>query len=356
MAAKIRLRTALRTDKRIKFMNEIIQGVQTIKMYALEYVFGKNVDNVRTKELNEIKKSFFVKATLLSFHVLPQLAIFVSFVMYAYLSSDPITAKKAFIVIAYFNALRQSLIDFWPLAISSVAEGFVSCKRIEKFLLLPEEKQKYIGTIPKLAVNGHKIIEPRVVINDRNQPTFIELKEATAYWTQQEEKSVEAIKNISMKMQGPNIVAIVGAVGTGKSSLLQAILGELELDYGNIVINGDISYCSQEPWIFDASVKTNIIFNEDFDEERYERVLKVCALQKDIRSLQYGDETIVGEQGTMLSGGQKARINLARTIYKKCDIYLLDDPLSALDANVGKFIFKECITEFLKVSFSLYTC
>lgn len=357
MAAKIRLRTALRTDKRIKVMNEIIQGVQTIKMYALEYIFGKNVDSVRTKELNEIKKSFFVKATLLSFHVLPQLAIFVSFVMYAYLSDDPITAKKAFIVIAYFNALRQSLVDFWPLAISSVAEGYVSCKRIEKFLLINEEKKRYIGSIPKL--NGydeekrHIHVQSRIVHKHDHGSPYIDFKEATAYWTQ-EEKCKLAIQNVNIKLEGPRLVTVVGAVGTGKSSFVQVVLGELELDCGKVHISGNISYCSQEPWIFDASVKSNIIFNEDFDDDRYKNVLEVCALNADIQNLQHGDETFVGEQGNMLSGGQKARINLARAIYKKADIYLLDDPLSALDANVGKFIFKECVMGFLKVSVSTH--
>lgn len=361
MSAKIRLRTAIRTDKRIKFMNEIIQGVQTIKMYALEHIFGNNVNNVRTKELNEIRKSFFVKATLLSFHVLPQLAIFVSFVMYAYLSKDPITAKKAFIVIAYFNALKQSLVNFWPLAISSVAEGYVSCKRIEKFLLINEEKIKCIGTIPKLIEKGCefegktnlKAHQTRFLYKNNKEKPYIEFKEATSYWTQ-EKKFKPAIQNVNIKLEGATLVTVIGAVGTGKSSFIQAIIGELEIDYGDLHINGSISYCSQEPWIFDASVKSNIVFNEVFDEERYRNVLELCVLNTDMENLQYGDETIVGEQGNMLSGGQKARVNLARAIYKKADIYLLDDPLSALDVNVGKFIFKECVMGFLKVSIDTF--
>lgn len=351
MSAKIRLNTALRTDNRIKFMNEIIQGVQTIKMYALEYIFGQNVNRVRSKELLEIRKSFFVKATLLSFHVLPQLAIFVSFVIYAYVSDDPMTAKKAFIAIAYFNALRQSLVDFWPLAISSVAEGYVSCKRIENFLLLNEEKLKYIEPIPDLNPDW-KTKPSRFQHNSDKEVPFVDFREVTSYWTQ-EQKFKVAIQCVNVKLEGPSLVAVVGAVGTGKSSLIQVILGELGIDSGELHINGDISYSSQEPWIFNASVKSNILFNEDFDEGRYKKILEMCALESDIGNFQHGDETIVGEQGNMLSGGQKARINLARAIYKKADIYLLDDPLSALDANVGKFIFEECVMGSLKVGIGL---
>lgn len=351
MSAKIRLNTALRTDNRIKFMNEIIQGVQTIKMYALEYIFGQNVNRVRSKELIEIRKSFFVKATLLSFHVLPQLAIFVSFVIYAYVSEDAMTAKKAFIAIAYFNALRQSLVDFWPLAISSVAEGYVSCKRIEKFLLSSEEKLKYIEPIPDLCPN-RKTKPTRFQYKSDKEVPFVDFREVTSYWTQ-EQKFKVAIQDVNVKLDRPGLVAVVGAVGTGKSSLIQVILGELGIDSGELHINGDISYSSQEPWIFNASVKSNIVFNEDFDEGRYKKTLEICALETDIGNFQHGDETIVGEQGNMLSGGQKARINLARAIYKKADIYLLDDPLSALDANVGKFIFEECVMGFLKVGIGL---
>lgn len=348
MAAKIRLKIALRTDKRIKFMNEIIQGVQVLKMYCWEFIFGKSVQQVRAKELNAIKESFFIKAALLSFHVLPQISIFLSFVFYAYYNEDPITSKKAFMVIAYFNALKQSLVNFWPLAISSVAEGYVSCKRVEKFLLTSETKEIHVGVIPKLENSQiHKVFETRTLSQNMNKPACITLKEATAYWTNDGTSSV-GIQSIDIKITAPQLTIMIGPVGSGKSTLLQVLLGELELDYGQVEINRTMSYAAQESWLFDASVKKNILFNEEYDEERYKQILHVCALNDDLLQLAHGDETIVGEKGTSLSGGQKARLNLARAVYKKADIYLFDDPLSALDAKVGKFIFEYCIKGFLK--------
>lgn len=151
-------------------------------------------------------------------------------------------------------------------------------------------------------------------------------------------------------MEKGELCAVVGPVGSGKSTLLQVILGELELDEGRLEISGDISYAPQEPWLFEGSVKNNIVFVEDFNEKRYREVVKVCALERDFQLLPLGDETIVGERGISLSGGQRARISLARAIYRKAEIYLLDDPLSAVDTHVGKHIFEQCITEYLKVS------
>lgn len=246
MAAKIRLRTALRTDTRIKFMNEIIQGVQVIKMYAWEVVFAARVSAVRRKELAAIRQSSWIRATLLSFHVLPQVAIFLSFVTYAYFNQDSITARKAFIVIAYFNALRASLVDFWPLAIASVAEGYVSVRRVEEFLLAAEQDATWRDAPPDGAEKQ------------------VELIDVTAGWTNE-----PTIKNISLKFHSSGLYVIVGQVGAGKSTMLQVILRELEPSGGKLSINGRISYASQLPWIFQGTIRDNILFNEDFDEKRY---------------------------------------------------------------------------------------
>lgn len=158
------------------------------------------------------------------------------------------------------------------------------------------------------------------------------------------------IRDITLTVEKGSLCAVVGLVGSGKSTLLQVILGELELDEGRLEISGDISYAPQEPWLFEGSVKNNIVFIEDYNEKRYREVVKVCALERDFQLLPLGDETIVGERGISLSGGQRARISLARAIYRKAEIYLLDDPLSAVDTHVGKHIFEQCIKEHLKVS------
>jgi len=141
--------------------------------------------------------------------------------------------------------------------------------------------------------------------------------------------------------------AIIGQVGSGKTTLLNAILGELEVQSGIVQVGGVVSYASQETWLFEGTIRSNIVFIEDFDKERYQEVISVCSLERDLELFPNGDQTIVGERGVSLSGGQKARVNLARAIYKRADIYLLDDPLSAVDAHVAKHIFTKCIEEFL---------
>jgi len=160
--------------------------------------------------------------------------------------------------------------------------------------------------------------------------------------------AISALRNISYTVKAGELMIIVGRVGSGKSSVLMSILGELPLASGRMKIRGKLSYSAQEPWIFAGSVRDNVLFGKPYDEKRYKEVLHVCSLDKDIKLFPQGDETVVGERGVSLSGGQRARINLARAIYYDADIYLLDDPLSAVDTVVAKHIFNECICGYLK--------
>lgn len=135
---------------------------------------------------------------------------------------------------------------------------------------------------------------------------------------------------MNLEVEKGKLYVIIGAVGSGKSSLLSSILGEINLLNGSIRVDGSVSYASQEPWVFGASVRQNIIFGLEYDENRYYRTVKACALLSDFKQFPQGDKTVVGERGSSLSGGQKARINLARAVYRQADVYLLDDPLSAV--------------------------
>ncbi|XP_062563901.1 probable multidrug resistance-associated protein lethal(2)03659 [Armigeres subalbatus] len=403
-AASYRLKTATRTDRRVRFMNEIIQAIQVIKMYAWEPSFGRMVDQIRRREIRGIRGTLFIRAGLLSFNLVSRLSIFLSLVGYCYFG-NVFTAKKVFIVTSYFNLLYSSMLHFWPLALTSVAEGLISIRRIEEFLLLPERKMVGLsGVVPvekAAAPNGHltpksgavgdesemKLMENVQMTNGAGSgdgaagggekiPTtamamtavgkirskrFVNkkgfarrgvfMRDGTASWSKDiamGETTGTGIRNITLAVEKGKLCAVVGLVGSGKSTLLQVILGELELDEGQLEISGDISYASQEPWLFEGSVKNNIVFIEDYNEKRYREVVKVCALERDFQLLPLGDETIVGERGISLSGGQRARISLARAIYRKADIYLLDDPLSAVDTHVGKHIFEQCIKEYLK--------
>ncbi|KAI1320479.1 hypothetical protein EDD11_000864 [Mortierella claussenii] len=158
-----------------------------------------------------------------------------------------------------------------------------------------------------------------------------------------EDKSSFVLKNIDLKIPRGQLVAIVGAVGSGKSSLLNALVGEMRKSGGTMEYGGTIGYCPQSAWIQNATVKDNILFGLPLDEARYQRVIKDCALERDIQILPDGDQTEIGERGINLSGGQKQRVNIARAVYFDADVVLLDDPLSAVDAHVGKYLFKHCI-------------
>uniref|UniRef100_A0A182Q496 Uncharacterized protein n=1 Tax=Anopheles farauti TaxID=69004 RepID=A0A182Q496_9DIPT len=398
-AALYRLKTANRTDRRIQFMNEIIQGIQVIKMYAWEDSFSRMVDRIRRKEVNGIRGTLFIRAGLLSFNLVSRVAIFLSLVAYV-LHGNAFTAKRVFIVTSYFNWLYSSMLHFWPLALTSVHEGLVSIRRIQDFLLQDERKfsanrattaanhsqetsvdesargllaaagngngvdstgmkasqRQPVGTVSgKVAApKSKRFINRKAVVR---QGVF--MRNATALWEKDLPPAASGgdgavdvrgsgVKNVTLTIEKAKPCVIVGSVGSGKSTMLQVILGELELDEGRLEINGNLSYAPQEPWLFEGTVKNNIVFTEDYQEKRYKEVVSVCALDRDFKLLPEGDQTIVGERGISLSGGQRARISLARAVYRRADIYLLDDPLSAVDTHVGKHIFEECIMKYLK--------
>lgn len=157
------------------------------------------------------------------------------------------------------------------------------------------------------------------------------LRNVSAKWDP--DSSDATLENIDLTIETGKLYCLIGTVGSGKSSLLSALLGEIDLIQGDVRVKGKMSYAGQESWVFGASVRQNIVFGEIYDQQRYQEVIGVCALQKDFDQFPLGDQTIVSERGSSLSGGQKARINLARAIYKKANIYLLDDPLSSVSSS-----------------------
>jgi ATP-binding cassette subfamily C (CFTR/MRP) protein 4 len=156
------------------------------------------------------------------------------------------------------------------------------------------------------------------------------------------------LSDVSLEVNSSELVAIVGATGSGKSTLLQVILKELEVSSGTLHVKGSVSFAPQEPWIFSGTIRDNILLGEKMDVARYREVINLCCLEHDLSHLSHGDNTMVGERGVKLSGGQKARVNLARAVYRNAEIYLLDDPLSAVDARVASRIFHQCIQSYLK--------
>lgn len=205
---------------------------------------------------------------------------------------------------------------------------------------IPSKQIQAELSVNKTALNGvaektKKQAAPRIVLHN-----------VDAKWVKN--ATEDTLNNINLSVTESQLVAVIGPVGSGKSSIFNVILKELPVTNGAVNVDGKISYSAQDPWLFNGSVRENILFGNDYVEERYREVVRVCALQSDFDMFPYGDRTLVGEKGKALSGGQKARINLARCVYKDADIYLLDDPLSAVDANVGKQLYEQCIKQYLK--------
>ncbi|XP_060873079.1 ATP-binding cassette sub-family C member 4-like isoform X2 [Metopolophium dirhodum] len=353
----LRLKTAIRTDERVHLMNQIISGIQVIKMYTWEKPFEYLVQYARKMEIKQIRGSSYITAVFVSFMVFhSRVALFFSILAYV-VFGNYITAQKVFVMASYFNILRVSLTVFFPQAIAQIAELLMTIKRIQTFLSYEEKNCKVVNLSKSENVTTNNGVQ-KPTINSASITTNtdsetmlsnylrIDISNATAKWTQNETEY--CLRHINLTVSSGQLVAIIGPVGAGKSSLMQAILRELPLSEGKITVNGVVSYASQEPWLFVGSVKKNILFGSPMDEHRYKQVIQVCALKSDFQQFPYGDETIVGERGVTLSGGQRARINLARAVYKQADIYLLDDPLSAVDTHVGSHLFEKCIKGFLK--------
>ncbi|OXU26939.1 hypothetical protein TSAR_013829 [Trichomalopsis sarcophagae] len=325
---------ATRTDERLRLTNEIIKGIKAIKMYAWEKPFSALVDRARKKEVQIVKQdSIMTDMSLASEFYIPRLCIFITVLSYVLLGSS-VNAEKVYVVTALYDVLRMSMYTLFPMCLHDAVEALVSVRRIQKFMLIEE-----IPCLPTTTSNHVNNAEP-IIPKD----PAIHLKNLGAQWT----SKVKVLKNISLQIHPMTLTAVVGQVGSGKTSLLHAILGELPHVSGESLTRGRVSYASQEAWIFASTVRQNILFGRPLDEARYARVIDVCQLRRDLDIFPHGDATIVGEKGINLSGGQCARLNLARAIYRDTDIYLLDDPLSAVDAAVGRKIFQDCIKTQLK--------
>ncbi|KAL2081656.1 hypothetical protein ACEWY4_023509 [Coilia grayii] len=322
-------KTAAHTDSRIRIMNEVVSGIRIIKMYAWEKPFSALVSEVRRKEISNIMNSSYLRGlNMAAFYVASKIIVFITFAVYVLMGNE-ISSSSVFVVMSLFGAVRITITLFFPSGIEKVAETRISVKRIKTFLLLDE-------------IGYQTVCLP---VTDKAE-CMVEIQDLICYW----DKTLDAptLQNVSFSVKSEQLLAIIGPVGAGKSSLLSTILGELPQERGVVKVKGELTYASQQPWIFPGTIRSNILFGKDLNPQKYERVLRACALKRDMELLPEGDLEVVGDRGSNLSGGQKARVNLARAVYQDADIYLLDDPLSAVDAEVGKHLFEQCICGVLR--------
>ncbi|XP_056143847.1 multidrug resistance-associated protein 1 isoform X2 [Lampris incognitus] len=311
-------------DNRIKLMNEVLNGIKVLKLYAWELAFKDKVSAIREKELSVLKKAAYLGAvSTFTWVCAPFLVALSTFTVYVLIDDrNVLDAQKAFVSLALFNILRFPL-NMLPMVISSMVQASVSMKRLRVFLS-HEELQE--GCVERKAIVG--------------SADSVSIIDGVFSWSRIEKPT---LKRLNLHIPEGSLVAVVGHVGSGKSSLLSALLGEMEKLEGTVAVKGSVAYVPQQAWIQNATLKDNIVFGQEKKESWYHRVVEACALLPDLEILPAGDSTEIGEKGVNLSGGQKQRVSLARAVYCDCAVYLLDDPLSAVDAHVGKHIFDKVI-------------
>jgi len=307
-------------DERIKIINEVISGIKVLKLYAWEESFMKQIKRIRDKELKFLRNTgLWTAGFMFTFNCAPTLVAISTFAIYIFTGHE-LTASKAFVALSLFNVMRFPLVML-PDVIVTTIQARVSLKRLQEFL------------------DGDEL-DPNNVHRIHLSSSAVTIQDGSFSWSK---KDAPILQEISLSIPTGSLVAVVGQVGCGKSTLLSAILGETEKLQGKVFVEGSVAYVSQQAWIQNATVRENILFSRAFDSNRYDNVLDACALRQDLEMLSAGDATEIGERGINLSGGQKQRVSLARAVYFSADLYLLDDPLSAVDAHVGKHIFDNVI-------------
>ena len=264
------------------------------------------------------------------------------------LTGQPLTPVNVFMLLGFMNLLRTSVCIELAYGLLGTYDAYVSLRRLEKFLLLDDLPSICSNSMENGKMDDQEEIH-FVSLPDRvknlSKPLTLIVRNLTH--NQVKRKGEFILQDVKFTAELESLTVIYGPVGSGKSTLLSAIAGEVSDTSGTIDYRGTLVYVPQIAWVFSGTVRENILFGEPFDEAKYNRIIEACALTQDIRQLPSGDKTVVGERGEVLSGGQRARVSLARAIYSDADIFLLDDPLSAVDFKVGQHIFEKCIKGLL---------
>ena len=357
---KLRMKAILSSEERIKKLNEIFSAIKMIKMYAWESFFIKLIESIREKELAALQKAAVLQSINVSCAFLTPVFASVLMISAFVLLKNSLTPELAFTAIALYNAIANAL-KFMPIAVKSLADANVSLNRFKNLLAI-ENVPHYVNNQVK---NKKNVIEVQDVVyawgteentdgandspkHDDLDVQFSDQNVELLNTSTMGDSSQPVLKNINFHAQKGQLVGIFGAVGSGKSSFISGLMGQLCLRNGRVAVAGSVAYCAQQAWLMNATIRNNILFGFTYNKEKYQDVVTSCELLQDFEMFQSGDLTEVGERGINLSGGQKQRISLARALYSDKDIYLLDDPMSALDAHVGKSIFSEVMLQRLK--------
>ncbi|RDY07057.1 ABC transporter C family member 5, partial [Mucuna pruriens] len=310
-------------DERMRKTSESLRNMRILKLQAWEDRYRMRLEEMRGVEFKWLRKALYSQAFItFIFWTSP---IFVSAVTFAtsILLGGQLTAGGVLSALATFRILQEPLRNF-PDLVSTMAQTKVSLDRISGFLQ-DEELQE-----------DATIVLPRGISN-----MAIEIKDGVFCWDSSLPRPT--LSGIHVKVERGMIVAVCGMVGSGKSSFLSCILGEVPKLSGEVRVCGSVAYVSQSAWIQSGNIEENILFGTPMDKAKYKNVLHACSLKKDLELFSHGDQTIIGDRGINLSGGQKQRVQLARALYQDADIYLLDDPFSAVDAHTGSELFREYV-------------
>jgi len=314
-------------DSRTRLMTEILNNIKSIKLYAWNTAFMNKLSHIRNDlELNTLRKIGATQSVAnFTWQSTPFLVSCSTFTVFVLTSDRPLTTEIVFPALTLFNLLTFPL-AILPMVITSVIESTVAVNRLMDYF-----------TSEELQTDAVVFEDPVEHAGDES----VRLRDASFTWNRHTGATV--LENIDLSARKGELSCIVGRVGSGKSSLLQSILGELYKIDGEVVVRGRVAYVAQAPWVMNASVRENIVFGHRWDPAFYELTVEACALLDDFKNLPDGDQTEVGERGISLSGGQKARLTLARAVYARADIYLLDDVLSAVDQHVGRHIINKVL-------------
>ena len=329
LLGKIKSRMMSFTDKRVKFINQVINNMRVVKMFAWENIIYRHVQRIRRKEMTYgIVYSLLGRGAYILFFLIENpIAIYTTFLV-SYFTDTPIELGKSVLCFLLYQQI-QIITSQFILCIAACIDLYISGKRVSTLLNIDANEEP-----SNTAISSNEDLKHRIDIHD-----------LTVVWS----NLSKGLDIYDLKVSNePQLIFLTGAVGAGKSTLLLTLCSEISQYQGSVKVNGSVAYSAQEAWVFSGSIRDNILVGSEFENDRYWKVLNVCGLIPDLELFSESDLTLVGERGITLSGGQKARVSLARTVYIAADIYLLDDPLAAVDSRVSRHIFEECIQGFLR--------